>query len=267
MKQTPQNPTPSTHRPTLIFDLDGTLTDSGLGILRCAQFALDHFGIRVDDLDLLRPFVGPPLEDSFIQFYGFTPEQADEAVRVYRERYFTTGVYENEVYPGTTEALDELRRRGYRMGIGSSKNEPMVHEVLRHFHLAHYFDFIAARDEAGVRHSKADVLRHALAMEGCTLPDREGSTLPKKEGCTLPEREGSTLPDTADSEPAWLQPSAAPALMIGDRFYDIEGAHEVGLPAVGILWGGYATRQEMDDCHADFIADTWDDLLGFLDTL
>lgn len=243
MKQTPQKPTPSTHRPTLIFDLDGTLTDSGLGILRCAQFALDHFGFHVEDLDLLRPFVGPPLEDSFIQFYGFTPEQADEAVRVYRQRYFTTGVYENEVYPGTTEALDELRRRGYRMGIGSSKNEPMVHEVLRHFHLAHYFDFIAARDEAGVRHSKADVLRHALAMEGSTLPER------------------------ADSEPAWLQPSAAPALMIGDRFYDIEGAHEVGLPAVGILWGGYATRQEMDDCHADFIADTWDDLLGFLDTL
>ncbi|MBP5770120.1 MAG: HAD-IA family hydrolase [Bacteroidaceae bacterium] len=214
------------HPTTLIFDLDGTLTDSGLGILRCAQYALDHFSIHVDDLNQLRPFVGPPLEDSFIQFYGFTPEQANEAVRVYRERYFTTGVYENEVYPGTHEALSELQHRGFRMGIGSSKNEPMVHKVLHHFDLARYFDFIAARDEAGIRHTKADVLRHALSTE--------------------------KIDDTRT------------ALMIGDRFYDIEGAHEVGIPAVGILWGGYATRQEMIDCHADFIADTWDDLLCYL---
>ena len=147
---------------TLIFDLDGTLTDSGLGIMRCAQFALSHFGIHVEDYTTLRNFVGPPLEDSFIDFYGFTPEQADEAVGIYRERYFTTGVYENEVYPGTVDALQELQRRGYRMGIGSSKNVPMVIEVLRYFNLAPYFEFIAARDPDGLLHSKADVLRYAL---------------------------------------------------------------------------------------------------------
>ena len=107
---------------TLIFDLDGTLTDSGLGIMRCAQFALSHFGIHVEDYTTLRNFVGPPLEDSFIDFYGFTPEQADEAVGIYRERYFTTGVYENEVYPGTVDALQELQRRGYRMGLWSSRS-------------------------------------------------------------------------------------------------------------------------------------------------
>lgn len=212
---------------TLIFDLDGTLTDSGLGIMRCARHALLHFGINVEDLDALRPFVGPPLEDSFIDFYGFTPEEAEEAVRVYRERYFTTGVYENEVYPGTREALAELKRRGYRMGIGSSKNEPMVREVLRHFGLAQYFDFVTARDEADLRHTKADVLRHALESEGID--------------------------------------DARHALMIGDRFYDIEGAHEVGMPAVGILWGGYATRQEMVDCQAEYIVETWDELLNLLD--
>ncbi len=212
--------------PTLIFDLDGTLTDSGLGILRCAQYALRHFEINVENLDELRPFVGPPLEDSFIQFYGFTPEQANKAVAVYRERYFTTGVYENEVYPGTHEALAELKRRGYRMGIGSSKNEPMVLEVLRYFNLRPYFDFIAARDEAGIRHTKADVLRHALKTQGITDPQS--------------------------------------VLMIGDRFYDVEGAHEVGMPAVGILWGGYATREEMVNCHADYIVDTWEELLQLL---
>lgn len=209
----------------LLFDLDGTLTDSGLGIMRCAQYALDHFGIHVSDYTTLRNFVGPPLEDSFIDFYGFTPAQAEEAVRVYRERYFTTGVYENEVYPGTSEALAELQRRGYRMGIGSSKNEPMVREVLRYFDLARYFDFIAARDEAGLLHTKADVLRSAI------------------------EREQLDLQTT---------------LMIGDRYHDIEGAHAVGLPAVGILWGGYGTRQEMEDYRAEYIVNTWQELLDML---
>lgn len=210
---------------TLLFDLDGTLTDSGLGIVRCAQYALDHFGIHVEDASTLTCFVGPPLEDSFIDFYGFTPEQADEAVRIYRERYFTTGVYENEVYPGTVEALMELQRRGYRMGIGSSKNLPMVREVLRYFDLARFFDFIAARDEAGTLHSKADVLRHAI----------EEYALDRSQ-----------------------------TLMIGDRFHDIEGAHAVGLPATGILWGGYGTREEMEEYKAEYIVETWQELLDVL---
>ena len=210
---------------TLLFDLDGTLTDSGLGIVRCAQYALDHFGIHVEDASTLTCFVGPPLEDSFIDFYGFTPEQADEAVRIYRERYFTTGVYENEVYPGTVEALMELQQRGYRMGIGSSKNLPMVREVLRYFDLARFFDFIAARDEAGTLHSKADVLRHAI----------EEYALDRSQ-----------------------------TLMIGDRFHDIEGAHAVGLPATGILWGGYGTREEMEEYKAEYIVETWQELLDVL---
>lgn len=223
----------------LLFDLDGTLTDSGLGILRCAQYALDHFGIHVTDLDELRPFVGPPLEDSFIQFYGFTPEQADEAVRVYRERYFRIGVYENEVYPGTHEALAELCRRGHSLHIASSKNVPMVHEVLRYFDLAKYFTFIGARDEAGTRHSKADVLRHVLTAGLGLQLDADGR-LKKKDVTGEPQ----------------------PPLMIGDRFYDVEGAHAVGIPAVGILWGGYATRQEFVDCGAEYIVETWEELLS-----
>ena len=210
---------------TLIFDLDGTLTDSGLGIMRCAQFALSHFGIHVEDYTTLRNFVGPPLEDSFIDFYGFTPEQADEAVGIYRERYFTSGVYENEVYPGTVDALQELQRRGYRMGIGSSKNVPMVIEVLRYFNLAPYFEFIAARDPDGLLHSKADVLRYAI-------------------------------------EHFRLDPAST--LMIGDRYHDIEGAHAVHLPAAGILWGGYGTREEMEQYQAEYILDTWQELLDLL---
>lgn len=207
---------------TLLFDLDGTLTDSGEGIMRCAQYALAHFGIHVADYKSLRCFVGPPLEDSFIDFYGFTSEQADEAVRVYRERYFTTGVYENKVYPGTVEALTELQRCGFRMGIGSSKNLPMVLEVLRYFDLDRFFDFKAARDEAGTLHTKADVLRSAI-------------------------------------ERHHLDP--ATTLMIGDRCHDVEGAHAVGMPAAGILWGGYGTREEMEQYHAEYIVESWEELL------
>ena len=96
----------------LFFDLDGTLTDSGLGIMRCAAHALRHFGIEVSDLNVLRPFIGPPLEDSFQQFYRFSHEQAEQAVRVYRERYRSIGVFENEVYPGIPECLDALRAAG-----------------------------------------------------------------------------------------------------------------------------------------------------------
>ena len=210
---------------TLIFDLDGTLTDSGLGIMRCAQFALSHFGIHVEDYTTLRNFVGPPLEDSFIDFYGFTPEQADEAVGIYRERYFTTGVYENEVYPGTVDALQELQRRCSRMVIGPIKNVPMVIEVLRYFNLAPYFEFIAARDPDGLLHSKADVLRYAI-------------------------------------EHFRLDPAST--LMIGDRYHDIEGAHAVHLPAAGILWGGSGTREEMEQYQAEYILDTWQELLDLL---
>ena len=97
----------------LFFDLDGTLVDSALGIVRSAQYALSHFGVQVDDIRTLYPFVGPPLEDSFKEFYHFSTEKAREAVAVYRERYVSVGLYESQRFPGVEECLKTLKSRGY----------------------------------------------------------------------------------------------------------------------------------------------------------
>ena len=103
----------------LFFDLDGTLTDSALGILRTAAYALRHFGIQVDDLGVLHPFVGPPLEDSFKEFYGFTDMQAREAVEIYRGRYEVIGVHENAPYPGVHDCLRTLKAQGFRLVLAT----------------------------------------------------------------------------------------------------------------------------------------------------
>ena len=209
----------------LFFDLDGTLTDSGLGIMRCAAHALRHFGIEVSDLNVLRPFIGPPLEDSFQQFYRFSPEQAEQAVRVYRERYRSIGVFENEVYPGIPECLDALRAAGYRLALATSKPMDMTAIVMDHFDLRRHFDCVMARDAEGRLHTKSDVIREALLTQGITQLDR--------------------------------------VLMIGDRKFDILGAHELGLKAIGVLYG-YGDRPEMEAAAADHIVSTVGVLRAYL---
>ncbi len=104
----------------LLFDLDGTLTDPKEGICTCVQYALHSFGIEEPDLDKLEPFIGPPLRDSFMEFYGFSPQQAEEAVVKYRERFARTGLYENELYPGMHQMLRSLRDAGFHMAVASS---------------------------------------------------------------------------------------------------------------------------------------------------
>ena len=120
---------------TLLFDLDGTLVDSGEGIMKCAQYSLAHFGIEVTDLQTLRPFVGPPLEDSYKMLYGFNDEDAKKAVQIYRERYFSKGWLEQHLYHGVLEFLEELRQRNYVMGIATSKMQIQADKVTREFGL------------------------------------------------------------------------------------------------------------------------------------
>lgn len=134
--------------PYLFLDLDGTISDSAPGIVRSAQYALEAFGIPVSNPDDLLCFVGPPLEDSFQEFYHFTPQQADEAVKKYRERYEVTGVYENALYPGITDFLDAARRAGKTLMVATSKPQRMADLVLRHFGIADRFAFVGGRDDA-----------------------------------------------------------------------------------------------------------------------
>lgn len=145
----------------VLFDLDGTITDSGEGILNCAEYALAHFGLPIPDRQAMRIFVGPPLRDTFFKF-GVPEERLDEAVATYRSRYIPVGIYENEPYEGIGALLERLKKEGHRLYIATSKPEWMAHEVLERFGLKQYFDLIAGATMDGVRDKKEDVIAYLL---------------------------------------------------------------------------------------------------------
>ncbi len=182
---------------TVIFDLDGTLTDSGEGIINSAVYALERLGLPVPDRTELRKMIGPPLSIGFA-LLGVPEDLVDEAVRLYRERYNEGGgKYENRVYDGIEDCLNALKAAGAKLFVGTSKPEPLAREILDRFGLAPYFDYIAGATWDKSRQNKDDVLRYLLEMIG------------------------------ADSG----------AIMVGDTHYDVRGAHERNLPCVGVTWG------------------------------
>ncbi len=183
---------------TLIFDLDGTLTDPKTGITSCVQYALRKAGIPADDLSELLPYIGPPLRRSFRSLHGLSDEQAQQAVLDYRERFSRIGMYENEVYPGIPEMLGALRDTGYGIVLATSKLEQSARDILKHFKLDGFFDFIAGSLPDGNRSEKGDVIRHALQAN-------------------------RLLSDIT--------------LMVGDTKYDIEGAWENDLDSVAVSYG------------------------------
>lgn len=192
----------------LLFDLDGTLTDPAKGITRSVAYALQKFGIHVSDMQQLYCFIGPPLDDSFKIFYGFDNEQAQQAVHYYRERFSTCGWHENKVYDGIPDLLSSLKKAGYRLMVATSKPTPFAIRISDYFKLSTYFDFIAGSGLNGERHNKADVINYAL--DCCHITD---------------------LARTA---------------MIGDRKHDVEGARQVGIDCIGVLYG-YGSRAELEN--------------------
>lgn len=150
---------------TVLFDLDGTLTDSGEGIINCATLALRHFGLPIPAYEDMRTFVGPPLRDSFIRF-GVPAEQADEAIRVYRSRYIPTGMFENTPYPGIRELLEALRAEGYTLYVATSKPEEMSVTILEKFDLAKYFHRICGASIDSSRSTKDAVIAYLLESSG-----------------------------------------------------------------------------------------------------
>jgi phosphoglycolate phosphatase len=147
----------------VFFDLDGTLTDSGEGIINCATLALNHFGLPVPSRQEMRVFVGPPLDQTFIRF-GVPSDKTDEAIRVFRSRYTTVGKFENFPYPGVREMLESLKAEGCRVFVATSKPESLANEVLNHFDLAKYFEKICGATMDGSRSHKADVIHYLLAQ-------------------------------------------------------------------------------------------------------
>lgn len=149
----------------IFFDLDGTLTDSGEGIMNCAELGLRHFGIPVPSREKMRAFVGPPLDQTFLKF-GVPADKTDEAIEVFRSRYRTVGKYENFPYPGIREALQTLKDQGHRLFVATSKPESLANEVLAHFELDGYFEQIAGATFDGSRSHKADVITYLLQLTG-----------------------------------------------------------------------------------------------------
>ena len=150
---------------TILFDLDGTLTDSGEGIINCATLALRHFGLPIPSYADMRTFVGPPLRDSFIRF-GVPADQADEAIQVYRSRYIPTGMFENTPYPGIRELLEALRAEGYTLYVATSKPEEMSVTILEKFDLAKYFHRICGASIDSSRSTKDAVIAYLLESSG-----------------------------------------------------------------------------------------------------
>ena len=146
---------------TILFDLDGTLTDSGEGIINCASLALERLGLPVPDRNTLRVFVGPPLDKTFREF-GVPEELVEEAIRIYRSRYIPIGKYENYPYPGIREMLERLKQEGHRLYIATSKPEAMSVEILEHFGFAQYFDGICGATLDTSRSTKEDVIAYLL---------------------------------------------------------------------------------------------------------
>ena len=150
---------------TILFDLDGTLTDSGEGIINCVIYALERFGLPIPPREELRYFVGPPLHESFIR-QGIPADRAEEAVAVYRERYVPTGMFENTPYTGVRELLEALKSEGYTLFVASSKPEWMCVEILKHFDLAKYFDQICGATMDTSRTNKDAVIAYLLDLTG-----------------------------------------------------------------------------------------------------
>jgi phosphoglycolate phosphatase len=210
----------------IIFDLDGTITDSHLGITRSVQHALSHFGIAVENLDDLRHFIGPPLRDSFAEAYGFDDAQIVTATRVYRDRYATVGLLENEVFPLTAKLLQAASDTGATLAVASTKAEPYVHRILQHFGLDHHFAVMGGATLDHTIHSKADVIARVLAE----------------------------LPTPMD-------PSRT--IMIGDREHDVFGARHHGIETIAVRYG-YAKPGELEAARPYAIADTMEDLATIL---
>lgn len=205
----------------IFFDLDGTLTDSGLGIMNGFAYAVQKMGGQVEDKTQFKKFVGPPLKDSFGRVLGYSPEDTDKAIAFYRDYYNGMGGnLENAVYPGIEKLLSDLKAAGKTLVVATSKGEHGTKVVLEHFGLVKYFDFVATSNDTDRQH-KSDVIRYALEHYGIENLEK--------------------------------------VVMIGDRENDVSAAAEIGIDSIGVLYG-YGDLQELTTAGATYIAETVEDI-------
>ena len=210
---------------TILFDLDGTLTDSGRGITNSVAYALTESGLEFKNREELQCFIGPPLIKMFMQFCCVNEDKARDLVKKYREYYAVYGIFENDPYENITELLSRLHASGKKLILATSKPEHFAIKILEHFEMAKYFSLICGATMDEKRTEKDAVIEYALQSAG--------------------------ISDVSD------------VVMIGDREYDVIGAKKFGIDSIGVLYG-YGSRQELEKAGATHIAETVNDILKFV---
>ena len=210
---------------TILFDLDGTISDSSQGIINSIIYALEKYDVNDYDMPLLRKFLGPPLHESFEKFMGFDKEKSLQAVKLYREYFSSKGLFENEIYGGVSDLLQNLKENGKALIVATSKPQPFTDRIMEHFDLAKYFDFIAGSNMDTTRSKKAEVIEYALSE--CNIKDK------------------------------------SKVVMIGDRAEDMIGAQTVGVDSLGVEYG-YGTFDELKNAGATYIVKTVGELKDLL---
>lgn len=190
----------------ILFDLDGTLTDPKEGITRSIAYALEKLNATSLDEQTLESFIGPPLMESFCEVCGFDHDKAEKAIEYYRERFQQVGLYENKVYSGIEALLSELKKKGAKLAVATSKPTIFAEEILNHFNLKQYFDVVVGSNLDGTRSAKNEVIQEALKQ--LSFPPKEK------------------------------------VVMIGDRKYDMIGAKKEGISSIGVCYG-YGSQEEL----------------------
>jgi len=199
----------------VIFDFDGTFADSGDGIRRCVEYALEKYDIPVGDKSKLNYFVGPPLHVGFGDMYGANDEQCEKLIEAYRDRYARIGVYEAELYEGIVELVNTLKKNGIKVGIASSKPKFFIDQVMKYLGTSELFDTVVGTQLDNHNADKTELINTAL--KNLEITDKHVS------------------------------------VMVGDRLYDVNGAKRAGVLSVGVLYG-YGSETELKDAGADFLA-------------
>ena len=210
----------------VIFDFDGTVVDTGLGIIESLKYSLEKNGVAIPDMEKLRRFIGPPIYDSYINDYGATDDNVADFISSYRERYFVKGIYECELYEGIEHLLRTLKNAGYKTGIASSKPEKLVYDVMAYTKITDYFDYVSAASLDESKHiTKAELIKNCANALGLSDMKR--------------------------------------VLMVGDRCFDLDGASIAGTDSAGMAYG-YGGREELIQHNATYIFDSADELEAFL---
>lgn len=205
-----------------LFDFDGTLCDTTEGIFNSIIYSLDCYGIKENDLKKLEFFVGPPLFESYKTIYNVSDEDALWLIEKYRERYKTKAAEESLIYDGIREMLEELKRRGKKIAVASSKPKTFVDEISKYHDIYKYYDFVAAEDFKNNHSSKKELINNCLNF--------------------------------------FNNPDKAVVLMVGDRFYDIDGAKASGVDSAGAVYG-FGTEEELKKAGATYILHSPSDLI------